>query len=212
MVGRSYLASLALLFLVACASFDVSGQEGDVDASDVDASEFDAMAIDAMLTDAFLATDASDQDGGDGGVFDGGVQDGGDGATDAPAACVNDPDYVLDRTTGSRYRIGTENVTWLDARSLCEGEGAHLIIIDGSYENEMLRMLNPSDRVHIGLTDQVQEDVWLWVDGSSLTFERWAPNEPDDSFGEDCVAQRSDGLWDDVDCNNRNYFYACECE
>lgn len=37
----------------------------------------------------------------------------------------------------------------------------------------------------IGLTDRVQEGVFVWVDGSPLSFTKWSDNNPSDSTGSD---------------------------
>ena len=48
-----------------------------------------------------------------------------------------------------------------------------------------------------------------WTDGSAVTYEHWAPNEPSYEWGgnvEDCLEQYDTGLWNDQVCGNKRPF------
>ena len=49
----------------------------------------------------------------------------------------------------------------------------------------------------IGLQDlDDDDDVWTWLDGTSLTWSRWFDDDPDNWPYEDCGGLGSDGFWD----------------
>ncbi|MFH1468178.1 MAG: lectin-like protein [Pseudomonadota bacterium] len=39
----------------------------------------------------------------------------------------------------------------------------------------------------VGFTDQVVEDIWVWVDGYAHGYDAWCGGEPNDAAGEDCA-------------------------
>ena len=67
----------------------------------------------------------------------------------------------------------------------------------------------------IGLTDNVVEGDWVWVNSKTplnghRIYRKWGPGEPNDQTVENCamlVAPTSN--WDDVPCENK-YHYICE--
>jgi hypothetical protein len=65
--------------------------------------------------------------------------------------------------------------------------------------------LNGSLCPWIGLTDELVEGSFGWLDGSSDTFRAWGGGQPDNSFGADCVVANfplGPGLWDDWGCSS----------
>ena len=68
--------------------------------------------------------------------------------------------------------------------------------------------------VWLGATDQVTEDVWLWVTGASIDpYVNWRSGEPSNSGGiEHCMVLEDDTLdatWDDRPCDE-DYPLLCE--
>ncbi|XP_029919163.1 C-type lectin domain family 4 member E-like isoform X1 [Myripristis murdjan] len=129
-----------------------------------------------------------------------------------------DPDW--ERHGNKCYRFLTEKLTWDQSRSRCEELGGHLVKIDSKDEQCFLdwtlidKMDEAEDKFWIGLTDQVTEDEWLWVDGSKLdeSLAFWNYGEPDNwreknPDGEDCARMGEKGgapdlkCWRDQDCN-----------
>ena len=97
--------------------------------------------------------------------------------------------------------------------------GGHLASIGSSSENAFLngwtaeRGLTNADGqgVWIGGSDAQQDGVFRWVDGSSFSFTGWAPGQPDDGAGVDCIEKRNDGAgqWYDRHCAD-SLRYLCE--
>ncbi|MGN6109959.1 MAG: C-type lectin domain-containing protein [Kofleriaceae bacterium] len=95
--------------------------------------------------------------------------------------------------------------TFADARTACAGLGGDLAIVRDAANDAAARTLAGIHNAWIGLTDQITEGTFLWVDGSAPTFTNWYTNEPNDGGGtypEDCVilAELRGGKWDDRPC------------
>jgi hypothetical protein len=65
--------------------------------------------------------------------------------------------------------------------------------------------------VWLGGNDDEDDDRWVWPDGVhfsqgnvavSGSFVAWGVGEPNDDGGEDCLEMRTDGLWNDEDCDS----------
>jgi len=105
--------------------------------------------------------------------------------------------------------------TWPDARTYCQGLGGDLVSVT-SYQRqsevEAVIASNKQGRYShphhwIGLHDHVTEGTFVWVNGSSVQFENWAPGEPygyEEGEFRDCVLMQPDiqqYQWRDYPCN-----------
>ena len=69
----------------------------------------------------------------------------------------------------SRYRIVNDSVSWTEAKLLAEQEGGHLATFSSWQELNHLESRLPVRSIFwIGLTDEVEEGAWTWVDGTPL--------------------------------------------
>ncbi len=75
---------------------------------------------------------------------------------------------------GHHYFI-SENATWWEnARQMAEANGGNLVIFDTEEEHHFIA--NQVNNIfHIGLSDAVEEGNFQWEDGSTLSFDFWAP-------------------------------------
>lgn len=96
--------------------------------------------------------------------------------------------------------------SFADARTACAGLGAHLAILSTQAIDAVAETLVGTHDTFIGLTDEVTEGQFVWVDGTLLGFSNWETGEPNNGNGgtaEDCAviagARPAKG-WDDRPC------------
>ncbi|MEM1322250.1 MAG: lectin-like protein [Bacteroidota bacterium] len=112
--------------------------------------------------------------------------------------------YIGEFGNSKYYFSNQTNLTWAQAKTLTENSGGRLAIVDDAQENEYIRSnMASGTSVWIGLTDEVNEGTFVWVDGQVSTFFNWSPGEPNNSGGqENYVRLRQDnGGWTDRDAN-----------
>ncbi|XP_060772571.1 C-type lectin domain family 4 member M-like isoform X1 [Neoarius graeffei] len=88
----------------------------------------------------------------------------------------------------SFYYISTQGKSWTESRQDCREQGADLVIINNREEQEFINKLLCNRKVWIGLNDRETEDMWKWVDDTTLTTGHWGQGEPNGrEINEDCV-------------------------
>lgn len=145
---------------------------------------------------------------------------GGEAGASSEPACLRTYSLVPPGLT-SRYRHAQVGVTWVEAERDCEAEGAHLVVVDDAAENDWLKSLaelavtedaSTNQLMWLGVGDHAKESEFVWVNGATLGFTRWADSEPNSLNGaEDCGEIRSSGDWNDDRCN-APLTYVCECD
>ncbi|KAH0628969.1 hypothetical protein JD844_010645 [Phrynosoma platyrhinos] len=113
---------------------------------------------------------------------------------------------------GGCYYFSVQKATWQQAKTQCENQNSHLVVIDNVAEQNFLESHTKNILYYIGLTDVAVEGQWRWVDGTNYEkgFKKWLEGEPNNSGkNEHCAHLNRDGKWNDVPCD-RTYFYVCE--
>ena len=108
---------------------------------------------------------------------------------------------------GHSYYRSTGNAFWTDARQACANMGGYLVTVTSAAENNFLFSLWPSG--WIGLTDEVVEGQWRWVNGEPYSYSSWNAGEPNNSNNEDYVQFVGAGRWNDLP-NNQALPYVIE--
>jgi hypothetical protein len=85
--------------------------------------------------------------------------------------------------------------------------GGYLVTITSAAENNFIFNLWPSG--WIGLTDEVVEGQWRWVNGEPYSYSSWNPGEPNNAGNEDYVQFVGGGKWNDLP-NNQALPYVIE--
>jgi hypothetical protein len=108
---------------------------------------------------------------------------------------------------------------WVAAEASCVAWGGHLASVGSAQEDAFLANwpaqlgVNFFDGsgIWIGGTDAAQEGQFTWSDASPVAFSGWAPNQPDNGIGVDCIEKRNDGTqrWYDQRCIDQRV-YVCE--
>lgn len=80
----------------------------------------------------------------------------------------------------NRYLYIEHHLNWHQARDYCAQMGAHLVTIETLEENNFVFELSGGIS-WLGASDEVQEGVWVWVDGSPFDFQFWWEGFPDNS-------------------------------
>ncbi|KAB1254289.1 C-type lectin domain family 4 member E [Camelus dromedarius] len=117
----------------------------------------------------------------------------------------------------SCYFFSTNTMTWTASLKNCSSMGSHLVVINSLEEQEFLFLTKPKKKeFYIGLTDQVTEGQWQWVDGTPFTkaLSFWDIGEPNNiATVEDCATIRDSSnpkqSWNDVTCFFSMY-WICE--
>jgi lectin-like protein len=130
-------------------------------------------------------------------------------ATADPAlgACA---DGVLDGAQSTCYLVGAVPTNWQAARAICEQWQGALVKIESAAEDKFVGDLVTLG-TWIGASDTQTENVFIWTDGSPITFGNWGPAQPDAFPGPDCIEKRVTvgGAWYDQPCFNAR-LYVCE--
>lgn len=113
---------------------------------------------------------------------------------------------------GREVRLERVKQNWMAAFETCRTYGLQLLTLRSSEENtELAELLGHHNvtAVWLAATDIAQEGTFVWATtGRKVTNAKWSDRNPDNSQGkENCV--RFGGLWNDIVCNAKLFFF-CE--
>ena len=100
---------------------------------------------------------------------------------------------------GSIYRLTTAG-TWQQAQAQAQSLGGNLVTVNNQAEQDWLvTTFGPTERLWIGLTDEVTEGQFRWASGETSTYTNWLPGEPNNAGNEDYVEMNYGGAgkWND---------------
>ncbi|KAK3507547.1 hypothetical protein QTP70_028449 [Hemibagrus guttatus] len=110
-------------------------------------------------------------------------------------------------SSSSIYGMSNEKKSWEESRNDCREKGADLLIINSKEEQEFIVKQLGNFEAWIGLSDEVKEREWKWVDGTTLNtnFSYWADGEPNNSGEEDCavIYASTKSVWNDRKCSDK---------
>ena len=119
--------------------------------------------------------------------------------------------YVYLGSIGThKYYMSYDNKTWTDAKNIATNLGGYLVAIDDETENQWIRdqMSNNGydwESVWIGFTDEANEGIFEWVNGSQSTYTNWNHGEPNNAGGEDYTELLNNGKWNDLPDHDRKF-------
>jgi len=113
-------------------------------------------------------------------------------------------DSSMSAADGSCIVLFTTPRTFAAATAACIQFGSTLAILTTPERDAVAKLLVGTRNVYIGLSDLIQEGVFVWVDGTPLGFSNFAMGEPNNAngaFQEDCAMYSGQrGAWDDRPC------------
>ena len=118
---------------------------------------------------------------------------------------TNIPSDVFEYNGHSYYLYSGVAQTWEEAQAYCQARGGHLAVINDANENTALFNYMKSSgysNAYFGLSDDVIEGIWHWIDGSPLSYANWASGEPNGRQSENYgmfYYKFDDGKWNDGD-------------
>lgn len=91
--------------------------------------------------------------------------------------------WIQNPANGHYYAVPAAVMGWSEAKDLADalGENVELATIRNGAEAAWVVGNLTASPVWIGFTDEAQEGVWAWRSGEPVTYENWAPGEPDDA-------------------------------
>ena len=105
---------------------------------------------------------------------------------------------------GNTYYFVNREVTWFEAKKLCENMGGHLATIGSAEENAYVLGIVQNTQAWLGATDRANEGEWRWITGEPFNYTNWAGNQPDNCGGEQEEGEsylhfswESGGQWND---------------
>ena len=106
------------------------------------------------------------------------------------------------------YKVVKETKVFSHAERFCVIHSAHLISIQSKEENDIIFSLIQTSigqpgkiRIWLGMERLSSDSSLHWVDKKPLTYENWAPGEPDQSGA--CVQMIHKGWWEDASCTQK---------
>jgi len=113
---------------------------------------------------------------------------------------------------GKWYKVIFEKISWTAAKDKCRTMGGQLVIIPDEVTWVFVRALYPGTvRVWFGATDEKTEGLWVWIDGSPVTFTAWSPQQPDNTRGNEHYLSSRNNAWNDVPKGDPNISgFICE--
>jgi uncharacterized repeat protein (TIGR02543 family) len=110
--------------------------------------------------------------------------------------------YSSEAPPKPQFQIIQGSYTWQQAKADAEARGGRLAVLNTQTkidEADTLVATSGYPQVWIGLTDEVQEGVFKWVNGDNLTISRWDSYQPDNLQNEDYVHYHNGTtLWNDL--------------
>ncbi|MBD2140507.1 hypothetical protein H6F39_03715 [Anabaena sp. FACHB-1250] len=91
--------------------------------------------------------------------------------------------------------------TWTQAQAQAVTLGGNLVTVNDAAESEFLvNTFGGTEKLWIGLTDEVTEGTFKWANGEAVTYTNWSPGEPNDANNEDYVEFNflGAGIWNDL--------------
>ena len=101
---------------------------------------------------------------------------------------------------GKWYHVYLERLPWRNARDKCKRLGGQLAVVHDEATDTFLRKVAGGLELWLGASDEKVEGLWLWVDGTKMTYTAWNNKEPNNSHRREHFLKLAgkDSGWNDV--------------
>ncbi|MEM1119247.1 MAG: HYR domain-containing protein [Bacteroidota bacterium] len=96
----------------------------------------------------------------------------------------------------SQFYLSNNGANWKDAQSAAESAGGRLAIINSAEENDFIQQNINNEIVFIGLSDEGQEGVFQWVDGSAVSYSKFVSSLNNSGDNDYITLYPWNGEWD----------------
>ncbi|RUS72717.1 hypothetical protein EGW08_019515 [Elysia chlorotica] len=119
--------------------------------------------------------------------------------------------FELNPEFGKCYYFPNILKSWVQGEAFCEQYGALMAFPENEAENLFLASFI-NYPTFIGITDRVQEGMFMTVTGIVPPYVNWNRGEPNNSGGggEDCAENGGIGVWNDRNCENGELYFICQ--
>ena len=118
------------------------------------------------------------------------------------------PDTQFKRSGNKCFGVSEHSLTNSEAVTQCSKRGAVLATIANAEDDNFVGSLMPGSVVHgsdgywIGVNDLQEEGVFVWQDGSALSYDNWAQSWPKVDSQSNCVTKSARGeKWYNMNCH-----------
>lgn len=149
--------------------------------------------------------------------------------TIAYAHWTKDTTYIPVKTSsynGHYYSVFNDDLSWNEAKTVCEKMGGHLVTIGSLNENNFVKNLVASQSKGVyWIGAKLSASSWSWVTGEAFSYKNWAAGQPSggENYAEIYSRQTQTALagsWNDVNegssdisyYSTKNTGYICEFE
>lgn len=101
---------------------------------------------------------------------------------------------------GKWFKVFLEKLPYPRAVERCRTMGGALASVPDAATWTFIQSLTTAS-VWLGASDEKTEGVWLWQDGSPVTFSDWYAKQPDNSAGAEHFLSTYKGQWNDTPKN-----------
>ena len=101
---------------------------------------------------------------------------------------------------GKWCRVYFEQGGWKHAKDRCKVLGGQLAVVPDEPTQAFIKKLADSTALWLGATDEKVKNVWLWSDGTRMTFKAWDSEhgQPNGGRNENYLLIWKTGKWHDV--------------
>jgi len=109
---------------------------------------------------------------------------------------------------GAWFRVYRERGSWQHAQEACKRLGGQLASIPDESTWNFLKPFIGDSSLWLGATDEDEEGVWKWIDGTPFTFSAWFRGEPTGTDKEFYLCTLH-GAWNDARRNDDTSGFVC---